>query len=411
MLYIMTIVKLILPLVTLPYLTRILSLEAYGVVSYVKSCMVYMQIVVDFGFLLSAVKDIVLANGDKEKIGFIAGHTYLAKVFLALGSLIVLSILCCFIPLLRENLLFTFLSFAVVAISVFLGDFLFRGIEKMHIITIVFLVMKGLSTALTFVVVHSDADILWIPILDIISSVLAVAITWIWIRKLHINIKIKSIKDSLLMLKESFVYFISSMATTAFGALNTVLIGIFIKDTQQIAFWSIALQLISAVQNLYSPILNGIYPQMVKTKDLGFIKKLLLIFMPIVVAGCIFCYFLAKPILVIIAGQKYADATLVFRCLIPVLLFSFPGMMLGWPTLGPIGKEKETTWSTVITAIVQCLGLVVLILFHQFTLPAIALLRGGTELLMLILRGGCVFRFRAEFIRKKSEEEENGAAS
>ena len=50
MLYIMSIAKLIFPLLTLPYLTRVLSSDAYGFVSYVKSCMVYIQLLVDFGF-------------------------------------------------------------------------------------------------------------------------------------------------------------------------------------------------------------------------------------------------------------------------------------------------------------------------------------------------------------------------
>ncbi len=52
MLYIMNIAKLVFPLITLPYLTRVLSVDCYGVVSYVKATMVYAQLVVDFGFML-----------------------------------------------------------------------------------------------------------------------------------------------------------------------------------------------------------------------------------------------------------------------------------------------------------------------------------------------------------------------
>ena len=66
MLYIMSIAKLIFPLLTFPYLTRVLSEDAYGFVSYTKTCMNYMQLIIDFGFILSSVKDIVNANGDKK---------------------------------------------------------------------------------------------------------------------------------------------------------------------------------------------------------------------------------------------------------------------------------------------------------------------------------------------------------
>ena len=59
MLFIFNIAKIIFPFVTLPYLTRTLSTDTYGSVAYIKTVMNYMQIIVDFGFVLSATKDIV----------------------------------------------------------------------------------------------------------------------------------------------------------------------------------------------------------------------------------------------------------------------------------------------------------------------------------------------------------------
>ena len=70
-LYAMNIVKLIFPLLTLPYLTRILSTETYGVVTYVKSLIVYVQLFLDFGFLLSATKNIFVAKNNKKNINSI----------------------------------------------------------------------------------------------------------------------------------------------------------------------------------------------------------------------------------------------------------------------------------------------------------------------------------------------------
>ena len=59
MLMIFHISKILFPFVTLPYLTRVLTVDTYGVVTYVKTVMTYMQILVDFGFALSATKDVV----------------------------------------------------------------------------------------------------------------------------------------------------------------------------------------------------------------------------------------------------------------------------------------------------------------------------------------------------------------
>ena len=86
MLYIMNIAKLVFPLITLPYLTRVLSVDCYGVVSYVKATMVYAQLVVDFGFMLSGVKAITEAREDRELVGRITGNVILAKVCLLYTS-------------------------------------------------------------------------------------------------------------------------------------------------------------------------------------------------------------------------------------------------------------------------------------------------------------------------------------
>lgn len=396
MLYLMTAAKLIFPLITLPYLCRVLTVDTYGVVTYVKSCMTYFQLFIDFGFILSAVKDIVDANEDKEKIGYITGQVIVARLCLSLASFVVLIGISVAIPILRTNFLYTLLSFIAVAMSSFLLDFLYRGIEKMHLIATVFVSMKSISTLFTFVVVRSDSDLLLIPILDIISTVVAIVINIIQLNSLQIKIKFESLKISFEMIKNSWTYFISNMATTAFSVLNTVLIGIFITP-KEVAYWGVALQLISAVQNFYTPINNGIYPQMIKAKSFSPIKKILMIFMPIVVAGCVFVFALSEPIITIISGEQYVDAVPVFRALIPVLFFSFPGMLLGWPTLGAIGRVKETTRTTVITAIVQCAGLGLLIVFDAFTLMNVAIFRCATEALLMILRASYCFKFRSDF--------------
>ncbi len=396
MLYLMIAGKLIFPLLTLPYLTRILSEPAYGVVSYVKSCMIYMQLLVDFGFLQSTVKDIVRAKNGEE-IGLIAGHTFVAKFILVLFAAAATLIMTLCIKGLRDNTVYTALSFVSVAVSVLLADFLFRGIEKMHIVSLVYVVMKGTATALTFVFVRGDGDLLWIPALDIIGTACAVVITWIVIFKLKIKVRFCSLKRSFSMLKESFGYFISDIATTAFGALNTIMIGIFITDMAQVAHWSVCMQIMSAIQTLYTPINQGVYPQMVRGKSLGLIHKVMLIFMPIVIVGCAICFIFAKFALTIVGGEKYAEAYVVFRCLIPVLLFSFPGMLYGWPALGAIDKVKQTSMTTIVTAVVQVAGLLFLAVIGKFTLVNLAILRSATELLMMVLRISLTYRYKKCF--------------
>lgn len=129
-LYVLNIAKLIFPLITLPYLTRVLSVETYGVVSYVKALMSYMQILVDFGFILSATKDIVNAQNNQVKTGQILMHTILAKVFLGIAAFFSVIVCIAIIPLLRENRLFTVLMFVPIFLTIFLADFFSKALKK-----------------------------------------------------------------------------------------------------------------------------------------------------------------------------------------------------------------------------------------------------------------------------------------
>lgn len=398
MLYIMTFAKMLFPLITLPYLTRVLSIDGYAVVSYVKSAMVYMQIIIDFGFLLSATKDIVIAGDNKKAVSKILGETLQAKLILAILAFIIIIVTCFIIPILRENLIYTVLAFISIAITILLPDFLFRGIEKMQAITIRFIIMRGIATALTFVVIENDNQLLLIPVLDIIGTIAAIIWTWSEIFKLGYRPIWSEWKKALGSLRKSFVYFLSDASTTVFGALNTLLVGIYLTKTD-VAYWSVVMQLIAAVQAMYSPINNGIYPHMVRERNIKLPLKILTYMMPLILCGTIFAFVTGEWWLVLISGEKYRGAVTVFRWMLPLLVLSFPSMLFGWPCLGAIDKQKEVTTSTIIAAVVQIITLVVLIMSNMFSLISIAISRLLSELILLILRAYGCFKYKSYFKR------------
>ena len=404
MLYAMNIAKMIFPLITLPYLTRVLSVPGYGMVVYVKAIMQYMQLIVDFGFLLSGTKDIVLAGTNQDKINKEVGNIFVAKLMLSVVAFLGLCCIIPFITILKENILFVILSYIVVFLTCFLMDFFFRGIEKMEVITIRFVIMRGIATLLTFFVVKDDSDLLWIPVLDIAGTIVAIVLVWYELKKNEVKIKPEGIRPVLAKIKESAIYFFSDMATTAFNALNTVLIGIYL-DAVGVAFWGVCMQLIGAAQSLYTPITNGIYPHMVRTRDASLLKKTMIRFMPVVILGCIFTLFVAKYAIVIIAGSKYVGASSTLKLLIPVLLFSFPSMLYGWPALGAIGRQKETTITTVTSACFQVALLIVLITTNHFNLVTISIARGCTELVLFSLRFFLCKKYKSDFSISKAAVE------
>ena len=396
MLFLMNATKLLLPLITLPYLTRVLTKDCYGTVSYVKAVMQYMQIFVDFGFMLSATKDIVKNKSDINRINHIIGDVFVAKIILLFMALLFLLPLMFLIPILKSCILYTLLSFVVVALTCFMMDFLFRGIEEMQVITYRFISMRLVATFFTFVFVKNDDDMLWIPVLDIIGSCVAIVLIAFEMKKRGYSIVVTGIEGALNKLKESAVYFFSNMATTAFTVFNTVMIGI-VMTAEQVAEWSLCLQVVTAVQAAYSPITESIYPHMIKTRSWSIIKKVLFIFIPVISFGCLLLFVLAPVVLDVIGGEKYTGSAVVLRFLIPLLLFSFPAMLLGWPALGAINCQKETTKTTVVSALFQVIGMIILFVFGRFTLISVAILRCVTEFMLLTFRGYYCLKFRNIF--------------
>lgn len=397
MLYIMTFAKMIFPLITLPYLTRILTVDGYAVVSYVKSAMIYMQILLDFGFLLSATKDIVKVIDNSQSVSEILGETLQAKFLLAILASIAISIAIFTIPMLRENVLYTYLSFGAILMSILLPDFLFRGIEQMQAITIRFIIMRGIATVLTFVVIKGDEQLLLIPVLDIIGTLAAVVWTWLEIKKIGYRPIWVQWNRAFSSLKKSFIYFLSDASTTVFGALNTLLVGIYLSKTD-VAYWSVVMQLIAAVQSLYTPINNGIYPHMVREKNIKLPIRIFLVLIPLIIGGTAFAFITGEWWLVTISGEKYRGAITVFRYMLPLLILSFPSMLFGWPCLGAIDKQKQVTQSTIVAAVVQVAILFAFIITKNFNLITIALARLISESVMLFLRIYYCFKYKNDFI-------------
>ena len=400
MLYIMNIAKLIFPLVTQGYLARVLSADGgFAVYTYVRgSVMTYVQLVIDFGFLLSATRAIAQVREDREQVGRIVGHVMVGKGFLSLAALAVLAILSLFIPLLGSNPVYTALSFLQAMTTIFLVDFLFHGLERMHVITIRYFITRVITVALTFLLIKDDGDLLLIPLLEIIGNLAAIVWVWLDIHRAQIPVRFRSWKETWAMLKDSFVYFLSDIASTAFGALNTLLIGIVMTE-RDVSVWGIAMTFVSAVQMMYTPITNSIYPHMVREKSLGVIKKVLMIFLPVVVIGCVVVWFGAELLVMILAGKELLDAAPLLRWLIPLLFISFLAAIFGWPVLGAIGKSKETTITTITAAAAQVAGLVVLLAVDRFTFFNLAMLRAGTDLLLTVHRMGYCWKYRKEFAK------------
>lgn len=390
MLTFLSLAKIVFPMLTLPYLTRVLSKDGYGAVVYVKSVMQYLQLTVEFGFLLYGTKVVVGLQEEKEKLNQKVSDIFYASLGLGMISCVILGGMVLAISLLREYWLFTILSFLPVFLTIFLFEYYFRGMERMHVVTMIYVIMRGLAMVLTFVFIQGDTTLLFMPVLDTLGTLVAIGYVWFILKKDGFVLKRPKWLDAFEQLKQSSVYFVANMSTTAFGALNTVIVGIYLAKSD-VAYWGVCMQIIGAIQFLFTPIIDGVYPEMLRSQNLRLIRKVIMIYLPIIFLGSIVAYMVTPMGLWIVGGEKYLGATTVFRVLIPIWCISFIGMLMGWPVLGALNHPKYATTSTIHASIFQIACLIILILSGHFNLITLAISRVLTEVILFISRSIYVY--------------------
>lgn len=385
-LYLMQISTYIFPLLTFPYLTRVLGAEKYGVVVFSNAVIQYFTLFLEFGFLLSATNLCSESREDKKKLGNITFGVMYAKVLLSIIAGIVLILACLLVPVFQKNSLFFILSYVGVLLTILLPDFLFRGIEEMSILTYRVIFSKFVYTALIFLLIKQSNDYLYVPIATIGANLIAVLLTWYEIKKKNYIEKTKvTFKEILMYLKESSTFFLSRVAVSLYTTLNTVLLGFKFSD-YAMGQYGVANNLINTGRSFISPISDSIYPYLVKNKNYKLVKKLLLILEPIIILGCLVLYFFAGPIIKIICGNGYDDSVPVLRAMLPLVVITLPTYLCGFPLLGAIGKIKYANISTIIGAIFHVLCLVFFYCLGILDFVSISLLTFCTELIVLSIR-------------------------
>jgi len=385
-LYIMQISGYIFPLLTFPYLTRVLGPDKFGVVVFSNAVMVYFQLLVDFGFGISAVNECSIHRDDKKKLAHITFGIIQAKILLVFFGAVVLFFCFVFVPVFQDKKTFLWFSYIGILLSIFLPDFLFRGIERMSIITYRVLLSKLVYSVIIILLVRSYNDYVKVPLALIGGNIIAIGLTWHEIiRKSFISPVRVALKETLKYLRDSSMFFLSRIAVSMYQSLNTVILG-FHFSSVHIAQYGAANTLISSGRSLLSPISDSIYPYMVMQKNYKLVKKIIFIFEPFIILVCIGLFFFAKPLIVLICGHQYVDSIPVFRAMLPLVIITLPLYLFGYPMLGALGKIILANISVIIGTIFHTVGLLLLFFTENLNLISVALLAFGTECIILIIR-------------------------
>lgn len=376
-----------LPLLTLPYLVRVLNVETYGLVMFAQSFILFFNILVDFGFNLSATKDVSIYRDDKDKLTEVYSSVIIIKCLLILVSLVLLTLIISFSGKFSENKSIYYLSFLWVVGQALFPVWYFQGIEKMKYITIVNIVAKFLFTGCIFVFVKENSDYLLVPLFNGLGLVIAALIA-LWIIHVSLKQKISWQKFPTLWFyfKQSSVFFLSRASLSMYTSANSFVLGLF-SSNAIVGYYAIADQLYKALQAFYTPLSQVLYPYIAKEKNIGLFKKIFKFSVILNVIGIFILFFIVKDVFELLFTQKIGmESITVFNIFLVASLIVVPSILLGYPFLGALGYSKEANLSVIYASILHILGLVLLILFHQITLYSVAYMVLVTEIFVFVYR-------------------------
>ena len=396
--------KYIIPFITIPYLTRVLSADGFGVRAYVLSVMTIVAVVMEFGFMQTATKKVAERRDDRRSVEEAIGAVIWAKIFLSLAVCLGVFLLTWAVPLLRENAVYVGIALFGTVLNSFVPDFVFMGYEDMRIITLRYVVAKGFGALLIFALVRSPEDLLVVPAIDALTS--GVAVIWSYLgtkRTFGVGVRMPSLKAGWDELKESALVAASNLSSTFFNSYTAVAVGIILSGPYDVAIWSLASTVVSACQSLFTPVYNSLYAYMVANRGLMLFKKIV----SVGIAGSIIARAglaaLSEPVILLLGGAEYAQGSYLISLMTPVVWLSFLSLMFGWPLLGAFGFIKEVTATTVCSGVFNVVAVTLIGLFGFGTLAALATVRCATEAVLACSRMGVSLAKRHEIMRMRSD--------
>lgn len=387
MLYLLTFSSYFFGLVTVPYLTRVLGPEIYGDIGVATAFAVFMQLIFDFGFILSATADVAERREDKAELSALMTSVTICKLCMILVSFAV----CLAIGTLwgggKIDLPLYALYLAYVAVNSLLPDYLYRGFEQMEKITVRTVVIKLLFVSCIFLFVKSQDQYLLVPVFYMLGSAVALAASfidiWISYRIRFVLVPLSRIwKDFL----NSLPFFISRFMINAYTTINTMLLGVISPGSELIGFYSANEKIITAGKGAITPISDSLYPHMVRRKDFGLLKKMIAVGEPIILAGCVVVFIWAEKVCILLFGESYGAAGDVLRCMLPLLPIVFPSYVIGYPGLVPLGLRSVANASVMVGACCQIAGLCIGYFLGVLNVYYVALLTCLTEFIVLVIR-------------------------
>ncbi len=400
MLYILTFSNYFLGLIVAPYETRVLGPQVYGTLGAATAVMVYFQLFIDFGFLLSGTQEVAVHRSNTTQLRRIFTAVTSAKLILTAISVVLLVIACNVIPAWEGRLGFFFLFFLGTAANSMIPDYLYRGMERMSAITLRTVCIKVFFTVGILLFLKTPEDVWKVPAITALGNFIAMGYSYYDLhRRFGIRFCRISWRDVADTVKRSAVFFYSRIATTAYSALNTVILDMISASGAPTSFYTSADKLITTGKSALTPISDSLYPYMVKHRDFKLAKKVLLVLEPLIVVFCGIFFIWAEPLCALIFGADFAPTGQVLRAMLPVGVVILPSYILGFPMMSAMGIAQHANYSVIFGSCMQMVNLLVLYLTGNINMVTLGITVSITETLILLYRIVAIWLHR-DLLRK-----------
>jgi len=335
----------LLPLATIPYLTRVLGPGTWGLVAFAQAFGAYASVGIEYGFSLSATREVAKNRDSRSELANLLAGVMGAKLLLAAGAVALALLIEPWVPLFREHPIFLWAAVFWAVAQSFSMLWYYQGLERMRLIAVLDVIGKALATAGIFILVRHPFDGWKVLGLQGAGSLLSVATaTAIVYREIPIRLPRWSLVRHTLRMGWSMFLYQSSM--NLYGAGNSFILGLF-ASPEAVGFYAAAEKIARALMGLLVPIHQSLYPRLSRLVEhdrpvANRLAKFSMFVMSSTGTLLSLAAFLGAPWIVpIVLGKSFVASVPVLRIMAPLPLLDAVGTMLGILWMLPLGLDRQ----------------------------------------------------------------------
>lgn len=358
------VMAIIFPIITIPYITRTLAVENYGMVTLSQGIIGFVALLAGLGISTYATRTGAAIRNDQQKINNFACEIFTLNVWATVFSVVMLWICIYFFPDLQKLLpILSIMSVGVILTT--LGcDWVNNIYEDFTSLTIRTLMVQVISLVLLFLLVHNRDDQLIYASIGVFAGGAAALANAFYIRK---YVKISLVRCTWEIIRKHIaavlIFFFTQVAATIYVSSDTVILG-FIKGTEEVAYYSISTKVYLLINTLIYAVIYVLLPRLSNAiqnyddleKNNEQIDKIFNIMLLITAPIIALVFGLSDSIINFLGGDDYEKAVLSLKILSVASFFAvFAGLYSACVFL-PIGKEKVSLYCTLSAAFVNVIA-------------------------------------------------------